>query len=89
MRRAKIEYRKTFIIVRGHGDFPFDMLRYDNACPATSADVSCMLDPERRNTPFLTTRDVKLERFSLDGGKAEHARWKSFGWEVVDDSGVE
>lgn len=65
---------EVFFLVRGSGDFPVDMLRYDACCPATEAD-SYML--ERRDL-----RAILMRRFSPDGRPGNEARWKSFGWEA-------
>ena len=84
VKKPKAEYRKTEIVVRGSGDFPFDMLRYDNACPLGSEDASAIANVD----DTFVHRDVKLERFSYDGGKATTDRWRSFGWIVISDTGV-
>ena len=83
-KRPKAEYRKTEIVVRGSGDFPFDMLRYDNAVPVTSEDASKIANVD----DSFVHREVKLERFSYEGDKATADRWRSFGWIVISDTGV-
>lgn len=83
-KKPKAEYRRTEITVRGSGEFPYDMLRYDDACPVSSDDVSNMCN---RDGAFVQ-REVKLYRFSLDGAKAEADRWRSFGWQVTSDTGL-
>lgn len=80
----KAEWRMTTIKVRGSGDFPYDMLRYDNCVPMSSEDA-VKIGPH--GPPGLYT--VQLQRFSSDAGKATADRWKSFGWEVYEDTGVE
>lgn len=84
MPKPKKEYRKTEIVVRGNGNFPFDMLRYDNAAPASSEDASSIANIDEA----FVYRDVKLNRFSYEGDKATEGRWRSFGWVVVSDTGI-
>lgn len=84
MAKPKAEYRKTEIVVEGRGRFPIDMLRYDNCNPATSTDA---LEIDRSFEVHGNYR-IRLHRFSYDAHKAESARWRSFGWSVVEDNGV-
>ena len=67
---------KTPFIVRGRGPLPFDMLRYDQAWPASEHDAHrCdTLDNDRRAIT-LVTANASLT--------PNAARWSSFGWEVV------
>ena len=65
----------TTIEVRGHGRFPFDMLRYDNCVVVNPTDVDGREE-----------RTVKLRRFSKDARQATVDRWNSFGWGVLKDS---
>lgn len=83
-KKPKAEYRKTEVVVRGSGTFPTDCLRYDNCCPSSSEDSSKI---DNHDGAFVQ-REVKLDRFSFDGSKAEADRWRSFGWAVISDSGV-
>lgn len=62
--------------VRGRGEFPIDMLRYDDCQPRDHADISAINGGEynhERRTVTLTTS----ERY------VHAARWASFGWTVV------
>lgn len=63
--------------VRGPGRFPLDMLRYDQAVPASETDASyiaaTLADPSRDRT-LITLRGVK---------PPTEARWRSFGWQVL------
>lgn len=72
---AKIK-RKRFI-VEGSGAFPFDMLRYDHAWPATEAEDSWRLDRElcegaMRRVTLLTDSPIA----------PTYGRWESFTWRV-------
>jgi hypothetical protein len=65
-------------IVEGSGRFPFDMLRYDRAVPATESDSNSI------NREHRIGRMVELIRFSSAGKSGPCvARWASFGWKVV------
>ncbi len=78
---------QTDITVEGRGPFPIDMLRYDDCTPATQVDagkISRSVDMTARKEPV----QVNLHRFSVDGTRATAARWASFGWTVVADSGT-
>lgn len=59
----------------GSGSFPLDMLRYDNAFPASELDSGRMTD----HGP----REVRLSTYSTHGGSdVSKLRWISFGWTV-------
>lgn len=62
--------------VRGRGEFPIDMLRYDQCCPKSQDDVRTMVDR-------LTEREVRLRMFSGSREGPTEERWASFGWPVV------
>ena len=73
---------KTYPItfqVRGSGEFPFDMLRYDQCWPAKEEDSYRMGYPEYRTVTLkkVTSKDMKA---------TTDDRWKSFCWEVVPGS---
>lgn len=74
-RRPRFE---IYFLVRGSGEFPIDMLRYDSACPATEQDSHAMRREEEK-------RVVLLRRFTLDKPPTvgNEARWRSFGWEPL------
>ena len=63
--------------VMGSGVFPWDMLRYDCAYPASSEAVSAMAPPGQG--PHVEQRTVEL--ISYLGPTP--GRWSSFGWLVV------
>lgn len=74
-----LKYANEFII-RGIGELPLDMMRYDRATPLTQMDVSIANNHESREVS-----EIKLVRFAQnknDGPTVD--RWKSFGWQVSD-----
>ncbi len=56
--------------VEGFGEFPADMLRYDEARFATERDEEIAADTHRRR------------RVMIQGRHCTHARWESFLWKV-------
>lgn len=75
----------TEIVVAGKGRFPIDMLRYDNCVPRGSEDAVRIEDIHYDRSQVRT---IRLNRFSYDATKCEADRWKSFGWDVIEDSGL-
>ena len=74
--------------VCGSGEFPWDMLRYDNCFPASEQD-SVRLDYDHHSRESLTTpRTVELKSISLSKpcARPTNGRWESFGWEIVQGS---
>ena len=65
------------VIVRGSGEFPIDMLRYDRLTPHNQTDSA-----EIHGTELAEPRDVNLYREAELDWKPTYARWRSFGWEV-------
>lgn len=61
--------------VSGRGQFPTDMLRYDDA-RIVGGDAP-------------TERLRAVTEFEIDGGGCTPERWRSFGWSVVRDSVIE
>jgi hypothetical protein len=59
--------------VRGSGEFPYDMLRYDQCWPATEMNDSGKLGTRSNETRKVVLRGL---RAPTDG------RWQSFGWFV-------
>lgn len=70
MARAKIHR----ITVSGRGEFPMDMLRYDECYPYSVEDISLM-------TERTCLREITLVCHRPCG--STYARWDSFGWEVI------
>lgn len=65
--------------VRGRGNFPWDMLRYDRVYPLTS--------------PVPNYRDGEdiwrgVRTILMRGEGCTPARWASFGWTVLDEENV-
>jgi hypothetical protein len=65
-------------LVEGVGDFPFDMLRYDNCWPATEADAYKLL--ARQGKDRARPRIVMLRGLR----PPTVGRWESFSWKVVE-----
>lgn len=84
MAQRKREYVATEVVVTGKGEIPLDMLRYDRCVPATGHDVTEIVSGQANRTVVK----VHLVRYSPEGSKATAARWESFGWKVVSDTGV-
>jgi hypothetical protein len=63
--------------VKGIGDFPFDMLRYDACFPAESEDAGAMYHYANRE---MRTVYVKAFSESKAHWPFTPKRWESFGW---------
>jgi hypothetical protein len=64
--------------VRGSGDFPIDMLRYDQCWPQSEVGSAVIHGSFRsRGLRLRTVNLSSLKRVPTTG------RWKSFGWEVI------
>lgn len=79
----KANFVITTLKVRGSGEFPFDMLRYDQCVPKTEEDSYLL------GSSHPEMRTVTLRRFCPNGRAATAARWNSFGWAVVEETGAE
>lgn len=81
--RWRLEYS-----VRGSGDFPIDMLRYDRSSPQSSEDAGMLLVTPRDLEVYTTPRTIRLVMFTetQTRGGPTIDRWKSFGWAVQFDS---
>lgn len=69
VRAAKV----VVVEVEGAGEFPHDMLRYDQCAPITQDDVSKMVHGRSR-------RVVKLNCYD---GPPTVARWNSYMWKCT------
>ena len=80
-----VMYRQVFK-VRGMGEFPFDMLRYDHCWPAHEGEAGG-LNLGVDDAKYFQAREVKLVR-DVDDKRREptNDRWRSFGWVVVPGS---
>lgn len=61
----------TFI-VEGRGEFPADMLRYDECAPLHYADTEAM-----------KKRGLRMVSLTSRKHTPTFARWESFGWSVL------
>lgn len=66
--------------VEGNGDFPLDMLRYDQCWPKSESTDSINV-AARRYTSKRQVTLVSIKRLPTI------ARWESFGWKVVKING--
>jgi hypothetical protein len=79
------QYAHT-ITVKGSGQFPVDMLRYDCCWPITESDShQIMLNPND-DPAYFNVREVRLTRMAHRHWQPTEGRWKSFTWEVTDHS---
>lgn len=65
--------------VEGTGPFPFDMLRYDRAWPATEQDAGILHEHNSSNIRSHERYKVKVR--GLRAPTKE--RWRSFGWNAT------
>lgn len=86
MSKPKKEWRRTTIVVMGHGRFPYDMLRYDSCVPARGKDADVMADDNGPGQGRMDNREVRLHRYSGEATEATKDRWNSFGWGVIVDT---
>jgi hypothetical protein len=81
-----IVYRQEFE-VRGEGDFPFDMLRYDRCWPAREGEDTAYMAKAHYQREKLPLRTIKVVRYVFHRQEMPTSdRWKSFWWEVVEGS---
>lgn len=74
-----VKDERTYAVVVGRGEIPFDMLRYDCCFPDSSDDASTMGNSSRcpdRPRVMIIAKYRKMGNFTPD-------RWKSFGWSCV------
>lgn len=74
---AKLHYT-----VQGRGDFPLDMLRYDECDFANEAERASALGHHVPSTHTPGRRNINM--VSESGRQPTVARWESFGWTVHD-----
>ena len=67
--------------VSGRGEFPLDMLRYDECGFATQADRSSALGELVPSTHVPGRRNIEM--VSESGRHPTVGRWESFGWTVI------
>jgi hypothetical protein len=69
----------TIFRVRGRGEFPIDMLRYDRCWPKSEMDsnlIQAVVHPSM-------WREVELMCINMTNAPTA-GRWKSFGWEICE-----
>lgn len=66
------------LTIEGSGEFPWDMLRYDNCWPSAAADVPAMVLPR-----WKAGRNLKRRVTVASVGPFTSERWASFGWRPV------
>lgn len=75
-----MKYIQTFR-VRGGGQFPFDMLRYDQCFPSAETESPLL---GLRNGEY---RQVELQRYTETAKDYPTVgRWLSFGWQIIESS---
>lgn len=74
--------RLSYAIATGRGEFPLDMLRYDSCWPRYEVGT-CHMNVEGYREIQVTTY-VKDGRRNPSIQDFTPARWKSFGWNLVE-----
>lgn len=73
----------TDFVVEGRGDFPFDMLRYDECWPADgNSAINLVRKSKEDRAPGETTFRQVCLRTSISRN-VHPKRWDSFNWKVV------
>lgn len=77
-------HHRTFT-VRGRGEFPLDMLRYDTCWPRRGEDVHRIEPSYATGEGDLSKREVNLAMYTpiKRGPFTTWERWNSFGWQVI------
>jgi len=68
-------FEVTDFAVTGRGDFPWDMLRFDECWPTGIEDGNAIGGVSQRGTD---RRSVRLRTHRIGGPSLK--RWESFGW---------
>lgn len=81
-----MKYITTFE-VNGNGNFPTDMLRYDNCMPATHEDVQEIMETanprsHRRQHPSLGDPIKLVKHHDQKDPNLTQGRWRSFLWGI-------
>lgn len=74
----------TNFTVEGSGEFPYDMLRYDQCWPQSEANDVYKLSAHPLGQLARAIRQVTLVSIK---SMPTVARWESFGWKVVKING--
>lgn len=94
LERLKERREVTFFVVEGVGDFPLDMLRFDECWPVAGEDAILMMIPYPEDSDWAGVsadrRGGGKHRRRIHMGAARAglpaptvARWESFGWRVL------
>jgi hypothetical protein len=85
MKETDMPLAKSSFIVRGHGPFPIDMLRYDSAWPSTSENAAKLTDTFVQHPYTLGQRREawEIELWSADPRAPTIGRWLSFNVRLV------
>lgn len=73
----------TTFTVRGRGEFPLDMLRYDMCFPAGATHQIASKRRLMSQDALAPEREVVLQRVTDGPWTPTEDRWRSFGWHVV------
>jgi len=78
--------RNTYFTVRGRGEFPWDMLRYDQCWPDTASDLAKILPRYETGDPreAFQARDIRLGT-AKNWMSITRKRWESFDWFILED----
>jgi len=74
-----MQYYVLYILVEGRGNFPIDMLRYDNCVPITETDAGAITSRGKKRLRRVALRMYRGTAHS----SATYMRWESFGWTVL------
>jgi len=67
-------------VVEGRGEFPVDMLRYDQCYPADESQARQLLRLREQPTEMVTV--MLIHRSDTKYWKPTEGRWQSFLWRV-------
>lgn len=86
LRRFQERREVTYFTVEGAGDFPFDMLRFDECWPASGEDTGKMAAGRWSDAPeLMRRRQVRMGAARKGAPAPTVKRWESFGWRVVEE----
>ncbi len=80
MKAKAVKFYESRLVVKGMGEFPYDMLRYDSCFPDSSDDAA------KLNGRYDEVRTITLRRRSASIIPATAGRWESFCWKVVEET---
>lgn len=74
----------VFFTVEGGGEFPMDMLRFDECWPEGPSDAAKMGATYADPATDTGRRSIRLGSFRHGIAGPTEKRWESFGWRVTD-----